>query len=1063
MALPAEIAALIETFAANEADYTAPEFKEAQVRQQFIDPFFAALGWDVANTAGYAEAYKEVIHEDAIKIGGETKAPDYSFRIGGNRKFFVEAKKPSVSLKDNPEPAFQLRRYSWTVKLPLGILTDFQEFAIYDTRVKPVASDKTSVARLFYCRYDELEKHWDFIVDTFSKEAVLKGSFDKYAAATKGKRGSITVDEAFLKEIENWRDLLARNLALRNPALDTRGLNFAVQRTIDRIVFLRIAEDRGNEPFGQLQALLGALSAKDNDDTLDEDPAAYGGGGKPKRPPTIYPRLVQIFEKADYRYNSGLFHFAKDTDCAETPDTLTPGLHIDDAVLKEILGSLYYPKSSYAFGYLPAYILGHVYEQFLGKVIRLTDGHQAKVEEKPEVRKAGGVYYTPQYIVDYIVQKTVGPLVDGKTPKQLETLAVLDPACGSGTFLLGAYDYLLKWYLDYYSANTPEKWAKQARLYETAPNAHVALTAGQGPKPTTPARSWSLTTAERKRILLAHIHGVDIDSQAVEVTKLSLLLKVLEGERREFQGRTREMSAVLPDLSQNIRCGNSLIGHDFYQQPDLPTLDAEAKYKLNTFEWKDGFPEVMKRGGFDAVIGNPPYIRIQTMLETSPDSVGYLSKLYKSAAAGNYDIYVCFVERALALLNKHGLTGYILPHKFFNAQYGQPLRELAAAGKNLREIIHFGHQQIFAGATTYTCLLFLQKAPAKTFQYQTIEDLDAWRQGAAAPAGEVSATKATSDDWVFVAGSGGALLDRLCAIPTKLEDVTTRIFQGLKTSADKIYILEEKSRNKSLVTAYSPQLEKDVVLEASLLHPLIKGGDSRRYCLSRTNRLILFPYAPDTSGNTKLIDAAKLSANYPKTWAYLNANKAYLEAREDERFKGPAWYQFGRGQALDVMPLPKVFTPDIAPLPAFSYDDKGDAFFTGGVSGGYGLLFKPGINPKVILALLNSRILGWIIAQTATQMRGGYYSFEARFIRSLPIIKPDKKTSDKILSAVDTLISLHRVQAATQTPHEKDALANQITATDRQIDALVYQLYGLTPEEIALVEKTTSKAVTHDE
>jgi hypothetical protein len=170
MALPSEIAALIATFASNEADYTSPEFKEAQVRQQFIDPLFAALGWDVANTAGYAEAYKEVVHEDALKIGGETKAPDYSFRVGGQRKFFVEAKKPAVLIKDHPEPAYQLRRYSWSAKLPLGILTDFQEFAVYDTRVKPAPTDKASAARLFYCRYDELKKHWDFIADTYSKD-----------------------------------------------------------------------------------------------------------------------------------------------------------------------------------------------------------------------------------------------------------------------------------------------------------------------------------------------------------------------------------------------------------------------------------------------------------------------------------------------------------------------------------------------------------------------------------------------------------------------------------------------------------------------------------------------------------------------------------------------------------------------------------------------------------------------------------------------------------------------------------------------------------------------------
>jgi hypothetical protein len=387
-------------------------------------------------------------------------------RIGGTRKFFLEAKRPFVHLKVDPEPALQLRRYSWSAKLPLGIVCDFQEFAIYDTRIRPEQGDKASVARIFYCTYDEYPAKWDEIAGIFSKAAVLKGSFDKYAASNKGKRGTAAVDDAFLEEIEHWRDLLARNLALRNPALSQRDLNFAVQRIIDRIIFLRIAEDRGIESYGQLQALT--------------------AGSR------IYPRLGEIFERADYRYNSGLFHFETDKSRDEAPDKLTLRLQVDDAALKEILGSLYYPKSPYAFSVIPADLLGHVYEQFLGKVIHLTPDHRAKVEEKPEVRKAGGVYYTPTYIVDYIVRQTVGPLVEDKTPKQVERIKVLDPACGSGSFLLGAYDFLLDWHLRYYLANDPAAWArrKSPPIYETAPNARGI---GQG------SGNWQLTTAERKQ------------------------------------------------------------------------------------------------------------------------------------------------------------------------------------------------------------------------------------------------------------------------------------------------------------------------------------------------------------------------------------------------------------------------------------------------------------------------------------------------------------------------------------------------------------------------------------
>ena len=228
-------------------------------------------------------------------------------------------------------------------------------------------------------------------------------------------------------------------------------------------------------------------------------------------------------------------------------------------VLKDIFKDLYYPDSPYEFSVLPADILGHIYEQFLGKVIRLTPAHRAVVEEKPEVRKAGGVYYTPTYIVDYIVKHTVGKLIEGKTPNQVSKLRVLDPACGSGSFLLGAYQRLLDWHLAWYSENEPEKHRKgrKTKIF-------------QGP-----GGDWRLTTAEKKRILLNNIYGVDIDLQAVEVTKLSLLLKVLEGENEETLGKNLRLfhERALPDLGQNIKCGNSLIGPNFYENRQLSLID----------------------------------------------------------------------------------------------------------------------------------------------------------------------------------------------------------------------------------------------------------------------------------------------------------------------------------------------------------------------------------------------------------------------------------------------------------------------------------------------------------
>jgi hypothetical protein len=538
MPMPSSVKALVDKFERDAAYYRSPGYNEARTRREFIDPFFEALGWDMSNTQGVAVPYRDVIYEDAIKISGKNKAPDYSFRVGGARRFFVEAKKPSVNIEDDVRPAFQLRRYAWSSNLPVSILSDFEEFAVYDCRIMPNKDDRATVARVLYIPYTEYEERWDEIAEIFSRDAVLAGSLDSLAESFKTKRGTRTVDAAFLNEIESWRDALARDIAVRNPTLSQRNLNLAVQLTIDRIVFLRISEDRGIEPYGRMEQLL----------------AREG----------IYQELCRFFRQADDRYNSGLFHFQKERDRPELPDDLTLTLAIGDEVLSSIISHLYYPESPYEFSVLPADILGQVYEQFLGKVIHLSGDRQVKVEEKPEVRKAGGVYYTPTYVVEYIIAKTIDPLLNGKSPLQVSRLRFLDPACGSGSFLIALYQRLLDWHLSYYVANAPEKL--RDKVY-------------QGPR-----GEWRLTADERKSILLHNIYGVDIDAQAVETTKLSLLLKVLEGESASSLWTQLELihKRALPDLGNNIKCGNSLIASDYYSIQQLSFLDDELRVTVQS-------------------------------------------------------------------------------------------------------------------------------------------------------------------------------------------------------------------------------------------------------------------------------------------------------------------------------------------------------------------------------------------------------------------------------------------------------------------------------------------------
>lgn len=1009
MAAPKEILRLIERYEAQREAYESGAYKETQIRVEFIDPFFKALGWDVHNEQGFAEAYKDVIHEDALKIGGATEAPDSCFRIGGARKFFVECKKPSVNIKDAPHPAYQLRRYGWSAKLPVSILTDFEEFAVYDCRIKPGKNDSSVVGRVMYLTFKQYAERWDEIAAIFSRDAVLKGSFDKFAEGAKGKRGTASVDDAFLEEIERWRDLLARNIALRNPALSQRELNFAVQKTIDRIIFLRICEDRGIEPYGRLLAL--------------------------RNGERVYPRLCELFQRADERYNSGLFHFRSEKDRERDVDELSLALAMDDKVLKDIFGNLYYPESPYEFSVLSADILGQVYERFLGKVIRLTAGHQAKVEEKPEVRKAGGVYYTPDFITKEIVRQTIGAQIEAKTPKQVAKLRFCDMACGSGSFLIAAFQFLIDWHRDYYVKDSPEKHSKI--LYRSGDD-------------------WRLATDEKKRILLNNIYGADIDSQAVEVTKLSLLLKVLEGESQESLTKQFELfhERALPDLGRNIQCGNSLIGVEAYQHQQLSLLPEGDRYRINLFDWAQAFPQVFGQGGFDAIIGNPPYIRIQTMKEWAPVEVELYKELYRSAGAGNYDIYVVFVEKALRLLNKTGRLGFILPHKFFNAKYGEALRGLVAEGKHLAKVIHFGDQQVFAGATTYTCLMFLDKAGTAACRFTKVDDLDAWRIDGKGAEGDIPADKITAAEWNFVVGEGASLFERLSKMPVKLGDIAEQIFVGLQTSADTVFLFKEFTQDKAGTTeVVSAELGESVLLESAILKRVIRSGTIGRYCATPT-AMILFPYEVKDS-KARLYAQKEMQERYPLAWDYLVRNRELLANREKGKFKGEQWYCFGRTQNLGAWEQTKIMIPYMIQDLAAYLDSEDDFYFVNVTTGGFGVTINEATGSlEYVCGLLNSKLLDFYLKQVASTFHGGYFAANKQYVEQLPI-RPidysnpeDKARHDEIVHLVHDAHALHRRLAMVKSPPDKEALARQILGIEGQIDGLVCGLYGIGPDEM---------------
>jgi hypothetical protein len=698
------------------------------------------------------------------------------------------------------------------------------------------------------------------------------------------------------------------------------------------------------------------------------------------------------------------------------------------------------------------------------------------------VRKAGGVYYTPTYIVDYIVKNTVGkivgavhrdrpgegihrgvPLQHKLTPKQISKIRILDPACGSGSFLLGAYQYLLDYHLNWYLTHHSKK-GNVAQGFSPAPKEMYRGRGGQ----------WYLTIQEKKRILLNNIYGVDIDPQAVEVTKLSLLLKVLEGENQDTLERQMKLfkERALPDLGSNIKCGNSLIGPDFYSVgaglalPRLsvgaghvpPGLNEEEVYRINPFDWQKEFPEIMKRGGFDAVIGNPPYIRIQTMKEWASSEVEIYKARYTSASKGNYDIYVVFIERGLSLLNKSGRLGFILPHKFFNAQYGHPLRGLLAKGKHLAEVVHFGDKQVFAGATNYTCLLFLDKAGRKQCHFVKVDDLTDWRIKGESTEGKIPATKITSSEWNFTVGKGAELFEKLSKMPVKLGDMTD-IFVGLQTSADDVFIMDLVEETSRTLRLKSKTLDTEWTFEKGLLFPLVSGTDVNRYCDLPKRQYILFPYKVDGT-SVELIDFDVISKNYPKTAAYLLKNKDRLEERERGKFKGYEWYRFGRSQNLGIQEQIKLCVPRLVTNLYAAFDGEGNHFLDNVDVGG--ITLKPGYQKQgliYLLGLLNSKLLRWYFPFVSAPFRGGWMSANRQFLLQLPIRSidfsdpTDKSRHDRMMKLVEQILSLHKQLTAAKTPDDKTRLQRQIDATDHQIDQLVYELYGLTEKEIKIVEE----------
>ena len=966
---------LVARFKQNEKSYTSVIYDESNTRTDFIDKFFEALNWDVRNDNGFAERFREVVREDKVVINGQTKAPDYSFRLGGQKIFFVEAKKPSVNIKDDIAPAYQLRRYAYTAKLPLSILTDFEEFAVFDTKIKPNPNDKASAARIQYMRYDQYEENFDYLWNTFSKEAVQTGSFDQYCESGKNKRGTSEIDNELLSTIEKWRLDLAKNIALRNPQLSLRNLNIAVQKIIDRIIFLRIAEDKDME---DLETLKNACNSSD-----------------------AYNELKKVFENANVKYNSGLF----------ASENWINELIIDSKVLKDIANELYYPSCPYAWVALPVEVLGNIYEKFLGSEINfknVKNGHTVTVEEKPEIKKAGGVFYTPTYIVKYIVEQTIGKKLANCTPENASSITICDPACGSGSFLVGAFKYLLNWYLDKYTKNKTEenKNLKTGKLISVKNGIELSI-------------------QEKKKILTTHIYGVDIDAQAVEVTKLSLYLQMLEGEGKQENSLFRESDMhVLPYLGDNIKCGNSLIGSDFYASQDLSLFEEDAMYKVNAFDWEKEFSQIFKNGGFDCVIGNPPYVNINTM----PEYHEYFSKKYSEIHTGYNDLMYYFLYRGINLLNKTGIYGVITSNYFLGNEYAKKLRLFL--NSKVTSIINFKNAQIFSEASVHTTLLFAKNENTeneiKIFTYRENKSPQEVILNESYDFSTLTKNE-LSDTWLIADKSSTSIINKINTNSVFLGDIA-EIVKGAETGKNGIFSVPYK-------------IIKDNLIEEEIVRKCIKNSHIHRYHINSVDLFLIY------------CDNNFSSKKYPNTYKYLEKYKNELSDRRGPKNNEYEWWRLHRPSVKEFHDAPeKIIVPYRAEHNRFAYDDQ-QFFNDGGDIRAIVMKENCGYLIKYILALLNSTLLDWYFGFIG-KTKGNSREYFNKPLALIPIKSATQSQQQELANLATLMMDAVKRQQEAKSDQEKNICKMRIEAIDAQINAKVYNLYNLTKEEIAIVEKS---------
>lgn len=981
MTAPARLIDLVARFAADEARLTASAsgYQETEVRVEYIDPLLELLGWDMVNAQGLPNNLKDVLREESQE--GDGGRPDYTFRIASAKKFFVEAKKPSVDIANNKAAAFQVRSYGHTVGLPVSILTNFRTLRIYDTRLEPKSGDDADVGLLDSIRFADLPTRFADLLARFGRDSVAHGSIDNFYGSTTA--GTLAVSQKFLARINGWRVRLTNELHGRYPELSVLELSDLAQKVINRIIFLRMCEDRGIEARETLRKVAGRRNSIE---------------------------LRTLFKKLDDRYNTGLFDV--------TQDRFQDRYELNAGLFHEFVEEVYSPASPYSFAVLDADFLGQIYEHFLAKRLEILDDGTVGLVQKPAYEDRE-IVTTPQPLVEEVIQRafdarfSVAPVT---TFEELCQIRVLDVAIGSGRFLVHALDKLVDTAIRILKSNP-----KDSRLYKVSKH-EVRL------------------CFEAKRVLLEEcLYGIDVDFNAVEVARFSLMVKLLEDETASTLPSSKRL---LPDLNANVVWGNTVVGADFI----APQAVMDETVPI---DWAaEGLPSE-----FDIVIGNPPYVTTDDMRKANRSEFDYYKEKYSSSYR-QFDKYFVFIERALRALAPAGTVGLLVPNKWLTIESAAKLRRLLADQTAVREVLDFGNESLFAGKSAYVCILVLQPGVTE-FSYRNIHEqsefeVDPAGRGYTQPAAVLAGFGEAA--WVLPGTpEEHAVLTMLSANSRKLGTLVD-IKNGVQTSKNNVFVISDYVDTGATVVFEKEGTQWEV--EKALTRPYVAdSGQVKSFCELDADALVIFPYQAGPSGAPQVLSQAALRRSFPLGWAYLRHYRTVLEDR-DVSPPPPVgvFYAFGRHQALEtVFTRPKIIYSVNQTGDKYAFDTVGVAVASGGTAGEVMVLNpRDGYSLEFIMGLLNQRAIEYFVRKRGSPFRGGYYSRGSAVLADVPVPVLDLpgnaahvRAHDEIVQNVRDIVQL-KSRLATAAGRAVNQLHRQLQTAECKLEQRFDALWGFT-------------------